>query len=384
MLDYDGSAWVNQMITSVYNDPARGKMPLNWCINPVLYERVPHVSKYIYDNKTPNDFLGFSDDGASYIQPMSLFERNGRIKESGIPYYEKYAKAMNERFGIKYNVFYIDDTFDLKWAQMAARITPDGFGVNMPIEEQLVNGTPVNFVIHFHISQRAKFKKHLEQLYKASSENKQYHAKFEALRTILMPPSMIYEVVKEVEAEYPDANVKFIDVPNFYRLLKHKLTNPVETPYTEAESVSATPESKQGLQPIDVTDGPVNVVIQNSKKFWKVSNQPQNRYLYFTADKGFRSKLGKDIKIEIEYLDTDNGQILLQYNSFNSRKESGGAYEGADKPIILKNSGKLLKTNFLINDANLEGRQNGGADFRLINESDKPLLIKRIIVHRKQ
>lgn len=225
MLDYDGSAWLNQMITSVYNDPARGKMPLNWCINPVLNERVPHAYKYIYDNKTPNDFLGFSDDGASYIQPMSLSDRNGRIKESGIPYYEKYAKAMNERYGIKYNVFYIDDTFDMEWAEMAARITPDGFGFNLPIDDQLVNGTPVNFVIEIHVSHRERFKKHLEELYKASSEKRQSEAEIKAFRTIIMPPSIIYEVIKEVESEYPDANVTFIDVPNFYNLLKHKLTN---------------------------------------------------------------------------------------------------------------------------------------------------------------
>ena len=61
---------------------------------------------------------------------------------------------MNERYGIKYNVFYIDDTFDLKWAEMVARIIPRGFGFNCHIKEQLINGTPVNFVRHFHISQK--------------------------------------------------------------------------------------------------------------------------------------------------------------------------------------------------------------------------------------
>ena len=122
-------------------------------------------------------------------------------------------------------MFYIDDTFDMEWAEMAARITPDGFGFNLPIDDQLVNGTPVNFVIEIHVSHRERFKKHLEELYKASSEKRQSEAEIKAFRTIIMPPSIIYEVIKEVESEYPDANVTFIDVPNFYNLLKHKLTN---------------------------------------------------------------------------------------------------------------------------------------------------------------
>ena len=224
MLDYDGSAWLNQMVTSVFNDPARGKIPLNWCVNPVLNERVPHVMKYIYENKTDNDFLGFADDGASYIQPASLTKRKGRIKESGIPYYEKYARDLNERYGIKYNVFYIDDTFDKDWAEMAARITPAGFGYNLPVPDHLVNGTPVNFVKHYHVSEKVKLKNQLDQYYRQSSNNNSGAANLIAMRTILMPPSIIHSVVGEMEEKYPDAKVMFVDVPNFYKLLKHKLS----------------------------------------------------------------------------------------------------------------------------------------------------------------
>jgi len=40
-----------------------------------------------------------------------------------------------------------------------------------------------------------------------------------------MPPTMIYEAYKEMERKYPDANIKYIVVPNFYRLLKLKLSS---------------------------------------------------------------------------------------------------------------------------------------------------------------
>ncbi len=223
MLDYDGSAWLNQMIPSIYNDPARGQMPLNWCMNPVLNERIPHVFKYIYENKTANDFLGFSDDGVSYIQPDSLIRRKGRVKESGVPHYERYAKEMNERCGVKYNVFYIDDSFEPEWAEMAARITPDGFGFNCPIEDQLINGTPVNYVKAFHIANLKQLSEYLDGIYKKSIENKTGAAELYSIRCILMPPSMICQTVNRLDKKYPAANVQFIDIPNYYWLLKYKL-----------------------------------------------------------------------------------------------------------------------------------------------------------------
>ncbi len=225
MLDYDGSAWLNQMVPTIYNDPMRGKMVLNWCLNPILNERIPHVFRYIYKNRTANDCLGLSGDGAAYIQPDSLVNRKGRISESGVPYYESFAKELNERYGVEYNVFYIDDKFGLEWAEMAARITPKGFGFNCPIESQLVNGTPVNFVEMFHISQVKGLGRRLEDLYKNSVEGKYSEAQLHSLRCILIPPHKIYSIVERLDKKYPAAKVEFVDIPNYYRLLKYKLEN---------------------------------------------------------------------------------------------------------------------------------------------------------------
>ena len=225
MLDYDGSAWLNQMIPSIYDDQTRGKMALNWCFNPVLNERIPHVFKYVYDRRTPNDYLGFSGDGAAYIQPDSLLHRKGRIKESGISYYESFARELNERYGIEYNVFYIDDSFDKEWAKMVARITPKGFGFNCRINSQLIDGTPVNFVEMFHIAQVNALDKRLEELYKNSIEGQYTKAQLHSMRCILIPPHKIYAIVERLNKKYPDAKVEFIDIPNFYRLLKYQLEN---------------------------------------------------------------------------------------------------------------------------------------------------------------
>ncbi len=225
MMDYDGSAWLNQMVPSIYNDPARGKIVLNWIINPALNFRVPHAYRYIYENKTQNDYLGFSGDGAAYIQPMSLFQRNGRIEKPGDKYYIKFAKELNKRFGIEYNVFYIDDVFDEKWAKMAAQITPKGFGVNLLIGNKMINSTPVTQVPHYHISGRDKLRKGIADIFKDSQNNKsnQNHASFHALRCILLPPSMIKEAVDMAKSKYPNANVKLVDVDNYFKLLKHRL-----------------------------------------------------------------------------------------------------------------------------------------------------------------
>lgn len=55
--DYDASAWISQRTPFIWDDPNRGKLPLMWCISPVLAERVPHVMHNFRSTATKNDYL---------------------------------------------------------------------------------------------------------------------------------------------------------------------------------------------------------------------------------------------------------------------------------------------------------------------------------------
>jgi len=72
--DYDASSWVSQTTPTIWDHPGRGKVPLMWCISPVLEERVPMALHYRRKTATPNDYFAASDNGAGYLMPGMLQE----------------------------------------------------------------------------------------------------------------------------------------------------------------------------------------------------------------------------------------------------------------------------------------------------------------------
>jgi hypothetical protein len=384
MMDYDGSAWTNQMVTSIYNDPARGKLPLNWVINTGLNYRVPHAIKYMHDRRTKNDHFGFSSDGVVYVHPGSLINRKGRIKESGAEYYERYAKQLNDRYGVEYNAFFIDSEFRQDWAEAMARTSPKGYGVNLPIEAKMVGDTPVSFVESYHISGVPDFKRRILGIYKESAAEKQYQAKFHAFRCILLKPSMIVDAVRAAEKEYPKANVVLVDIANYYRLLGHKLQTPLVTPYSDANKVSCTPADSDGLNAMDQADGPLTEIKVQGSSCWEISNKPASQYLYFAVDAGFRQNLFEKLSICVEYLDDSTGDIVLQYNSKNEDTPMAGAYQPFTRNIVLTGSGEWKTDCLEISDAMFAGKQNGLSDFRFINVSNNKIKIRKVTVEKAE
>ena len=382
MMDYDGSAWLNQMVPSIYDDPMRGKLPLTWAINPALNFRVPHAVKYIYDNRTENDFLGFSSDGAAYIHPNSLFKRKGRIEESGKKQYIEFANKLNERYGIKYNVFYIDDIFEDQWLQMAAEITPRGFGVNLPMQPMLVKQTPVCSLQMFHIQQSPQLREKVLQLYRDSIEKHRYSPEFNMFRCILMTPSLICEAVEQAEGLYPDAKVRIVDAVNYFRLLTKRLENPTDTPFSSAEFVSAEPHSYNGLCSVSVSDGIYDIAEISGVDVWLVKGDGDSKYLYFRLDDGFRMQISDRIRISVKYFDDSDAVVMLQYNSSVKSLPFGGSYKNSEQSIQMENTGQWKTFDFILNDVSFDARQNGRSDFRLNNFSSKPISIASVVVSK--
>ncbi len=226
MMDYDGSAWLNQAAISIYRDAERGRIPLNWCINPVLNERVPHAFRYMVENRTELDFFGIESDGAGYISPYYLQQgvRAGRIQTSGIKAYEDFAKTLRKRFGYQYAAFYITSSSEAPWLEMCARLNPAGFGVAEASPPPSVGETPVIKLKYYgpgNISD-GTFAQALDEVYSRNLKgNREIH--FEPWRCILVNPTQIATVVGEMEKKYPAAKVKIVDWPNLLQLKKQYL-----------------------------------------------------------------------------------------------------------------------------------------------------------------
>ncbi len=119
--DYDSSAWLKEHVYEFFmkngGDRTRGQVPITWCFNPNLSNRVPMVFDYIYQNKKDNEFFAAGDSGAGYVIPSGLFTgmqmvytREERPSEygNGDVQWANYCKKFYERFDMKATGFIIN------------------------------------------------------------------------------------------------------------------------------------------------------------------------------------------------------------------------------------------------------------------------------------
>lgn len=53
----------------LWDDPSRGKVPINWSSNPLLYDAAPAMLNYYRETATPNDLLIAGPSGCGYFYP---------------------------------------------------------------------------------------------------------------------------------------------------------------------------------------------------------------------------------------------------------------------------------------------------------------------------
>ncbi len=381
MMDYDGSAWVNQMVPAIYLDEQRGKIPLNWCINPVLHKRIPHAMRYLYENRTANDYFGLACDGAGYLSPTALTERRGRIAESGIPHYERYCRRLFERYGIRYMAYYISPTFDSPWIDMAARLTPKGFNYGFPVfKHRLVGDTPVSHIHMWHHAQESEFRAELRAVFQRAQADPG-RTRIRGYRMILWPPSLIVDALAQCRGEFPKADVRIVDAANFFRLIKRQLTDPVSA-YTAAGSVSAQPGTHRGLEPIPASGGEYQVREHQGVSSWVSPVMDYGGgYLYFDADDGFCHGLNGAVEVRITLLDRADTSIVLQYDSTDPAAPLDGAYKNAARVIECRDTGLWRTETLRLDDVRFDNRQNGGSDFRF-HRGQTPLWVREIIISK--
>ena len=103
--DYDASSWVSQRTPDLWDNPYRGKLPMMWCISPVLSERVPHVLHNFRVTASPKDFFAAADNGAGYLMP-GVAEKEGAAED--INTWKRHCKKYYRKWGLSVTGFIID------------------------------------------------------------------------------------------------------------------------------------------------------------------------------------------------------------------------------------------------------------------------------------
>ena len=107
--DYDASSWISQRTPSIWDDPNRGKLPLMWCISPVLQERTPMVMHNFRKTATPNDYFAAADNGAGYLMPgMLQAPRDISGLPDGLDTWAAHCKPYYDKWGLTITGFVID------------------------------------------------------------------------------------------------------------------------------------------------------------------------------------------------------------------------------------------------------------------------------------
>jgi GxGYxYP putative glycoside hydrolase C-terminal domain/GxGYxYP_N second domain/GxGYxYP third domain len=99
--DGDNLQFNQHRMYHLWQDPARGSMPLGWTISPVLQEAAPALAEYYKRTATGRDELIAGPSGAGYIRPSQWPYKR-------LPAYLQLTGALMQRMGLTY-VVVLDD-----------------------------------------------------------------------------------------------------------------------------------------------------------------------------------------------------------------------------------------------------------------------------------
>ncbi len=226
--DYDSAAWTARFIPRWYRDPKLGELPLMWCFNPNLSDRIPMAFDFVYENYTDNDWFEAGDSGAGYNNPRLLYEpRIYSDLPSGAQANIVHNRKYFEQFDLSIIGFVINSVHKLDTRQMydLAEFAKDGvayLGHGDPA--CIVNSTP--FIPHTcDIAVEHRDPKEAARQAVDWMKHVRPDKKFHIFRTILVSPTNHAAIYDEIKRLAPEKNIELLDPLTFFEYLKTAVTN---------------------------------------------------------------------------------------------------------------------------------------------------------------
>ncbi|SDT14103.1 GxGYxYP domain-containing protein [Actinopolymorpha singaporensis] len=226
--DYDSAAWLYQVMPYVWDDAARGKVPLNWAFNPNLAERMPVALDLARRTATSADTFVAGDSGAGYVNPGMLAEpREFSGLPSGVAAWRRHCRPRYARWDLTVTGFVIDGYapgMDAETRAAYADFSPDGFAAQKIEPMGLVGTTPfVRMGPDLPRADPATAARALRDALDGDLAGPPAAPRFLCVRTILESPSWHREVVDMVLAQAREAAVELVDAHTFYALVRQHL-----------------------------------------------------------------------------------------------------------------------------------------------------------------
>lgn len=217
--DYDASAWVTSVLPHLWRDPARGRLPLMWCISPVLERRAPMVLDYIRRTASANDYFAAADNGAGYLMPgMLQAPRPLSGLPDGLDAWAEHCRPLYEKWGLTVTGFVIDGE--------APALTDDGLACYASFSP---NGIVPQKTPRTRLFGNMPVLRAGADLVRSPEENAAFIVEdmrrspvpFGWYRDILKSPSWHVEMMEEVRRL--DPAIELLDAPTFFELYRRWL-----------------------------------------------------------------------------------------------------------------------------------------------------------------
>ncbi len=215
--DYDASSWVSQTTPTIWDMPERGKVPLMWCISPVLEERVPMALHYRRKTATKNDYFAAADNGAGYLMPgmlqaprpvSGLPDATNDWANHNLPYFNRWDLSITGFVIDGHAPALNDDGLDAY-----EKFSPNGIVPQKSPLTLLHGDMPVLKSDLDVVSDNPK-----EAARIIVNRIKERSIPFHWFRNILKKPGWYVEVVSEINKLNPD--IELLDAPTFFELYR--------------------------------------------------------------------------------------------------------------------------------------------------------------------
>ncbi len=212
--DYDAASWLSQTTPLIWDDPARGSVPMMWAISPVLSERVPMAWDYRRETATANDYFVAADNGAGYLNPGEL--QAPRL--SGLPDATKdwaaHCKPYYKQWGLTVTGFVIDGNasgLNDDGLDAYREFSPNGIVPQKIASTKLYKDMPV-LRSDYDINQSDPKEASVLVVERVKARQIPFHW----FRNILKSPEWYDQVAEELKQL--DSDIVLVDAPTFFEL----------------------------------------------------------------------------------------------------------------------------------------------------------------------
>ncbi|MHC4641569.1 MAG: GxGYxYP domain-containing protein [Planctomycetota bacterium] len=224
--DYDCAAWVYQRTMDIWDDPARGKIPMMWCVSPVLDRRAPMAMDYMRRTATKNDYFASADNGAGYCEPGMLQEPRGISSlPSGLDAWARHCKKYYDRWGLSITGFIIygnGPSLNRAGLDCYASFSPNGIIPSAGPATRLYENMPIMRFDH-DVNEGNPRDAAGHVLSRIAARRREGHPPFHWFRNILKAPAWYVKTYDEIRNANP--KIELLDAPTFFELYRIYLKN---------------------------------------------------------------------------------------------------------------------------------------------------------------